>query len=355
MGYRQFPSIRNGRNAREQDVEHAWSQVVAGMIAASPDLILIAGDVFHRARVSGYAIEAWLTGLSGLLAGTDATIHVVNGNHESARTSETRCPNNLAEVLDSERICIYDTASVVEDTDYQLTALPFESGGARKFQIPEKIPGKVNILVIHGAIQAPGINKYYADEKCPHIDHLARHFDVIAAGDLHDHTLLENDHGCIAAYSGSIEYTSTNFWPEDRKGFVLIDTEERTTQFQPIKTRAVRDLVADDCTDAEALNIYLAALRESPTVRDLDEPIVRVVVPGFDRAERAGIDHSIVRAIKAQCLHFQLDIRTVQTGASGKGEASRGRSLRDMADEFFSEAPPKVRDRALSLIDERWV
>ena len=39
-----------GRNQRELDVEHAWSRVVDAVVARDPDLVTIAGDVFHHPR-----------------------------------------------------------------------------------------------------------------------------------------------------------------------------------------------------------------------------------------------------------------------------------------------------------------
>ncbi|MCY3677909.1 MAG: metallophosphoesterase [Gemmatimonadetes bacterium] len=355
LGYRAMPAIRNGRNAREQDIEDAWGRVIDGMVAAQPEIACFAGDLFHRARVSNHALAAYLRGLGSLLWNTQAEVFVLTGNHEASRTAETLSPNALADVLDHPRLHLADRASTWSDEQIQVTLLPFQTGRSETFRFPEKDPGKVNLLAIHGAIQAPGINPFYASESCPHINDLARHFDVIAAGDFHDHMMLENDHGCLAFYAGSIEYSSSNFWPEAPKGWVLADTEARTAEFQPIQTRTVIDLQADDCTDAEALNTFLDALLGCATIRQAkSQPIVRVVVPDFDRSERGGISHDLLKRLKAKCLHFKLDVRTEKNGAGAGTETFHARSLRDMFDEFFAEDPEDVRERAAALVDERW-
>ena len=356
LGYRAYPTVRLGRNAREQDVESAWDQMIDAMVLAAPDLVVISGDVFHRARVSNFALSAYLCGLRVLIESTQANIVVLTGNHEAARTAETLSPNELTEVFGHPRLHAIKSHTWWSEDDYQIMAIPFETGGGEAVSPPPRVPGKVNILAIHGAIQAPGIPKFYADEKCISIDYLAEHFDVVCAGDMHDHTMLENDGGCIAFYPGSTEYTSNNIWAEDPKGWVLVDTEAGTAEFQRIETRRVVDLVGTEgCRSAEGLNASLAEILEQPQMFD-GEPIMRLVVKDFDRADRPNIDHKLVKQIKSMCLHFRLDVQCA-TATNGAGEVStyRARSLQDMATEFFAGDPSSVRDRALSLIDERWI
>ncbi|MDE2985904.1 MAG: metallophosphoesterase [Gemmatimonadota bacterium] len=363
LGYSQFPAIRNGRNAREFDIYATWHRVVNSICEHSPDLVTIAGDVFHRSRVSNHAIRAYLLGLNTILRRTYAEIHIVQGNHEASRSAAVMCPNEIAHTLDSAgRIFTYATAETHFDAEerYILTALPFETVARPNFIFPVTDPGKPSVLVIHGAIQAPGISKFYAGDNCPHIDDLAKHFDVICAGDYHDMTMLENDH-CPAFYSGSIDFTSTNFWPErSDKGWMLVELDSgKAPALLPMNMeppRPVIDLTATGCTDAERLNRYLDELYDHRAVEGADdEPIMRVVVPGFDRSDRPNIDQTLVKRLKAQCLHFQLDLRTVSAADdNGDAQTFQTRSLRDMFDEFFAGDPKPVRERAATLIDERW-
>ena len=48
LGFRQFTTVKQGRNAREMDVLDTWKGVVKDICASQPDLITIAGDVHHR-------------------------------------------------------------------------------------------------------------------------------------------------------------------------------------------------------------------------------------------------------------------------------------------------------------------
>jgi len=361
LGYRQFPAVRNGRNAREFDVLTTWGRIVDQIANERPDVVTIAGDVFHRSRVSNHAITGYLSGLNTILRHTDADIHIVQGNHEASRSAEVMCPNEIAETLRaSHRLFTHSTADTFHDPAgrYMLTALPFETKRRPNFIFPVRGEGIPSILVIHGAIRAPGISKFYAGDRCPDINDLARHFDIICAGDLHDATVLENDHDCLAFYSGSIDFTSTNFWAEDpRKGWALVDATAKTLAWKrPEPVRDVIDFKCEDCTDAEALNAYLAALLDTVSIKEAEvQPIVRVVVPRFARSERGGISHDLLKRLKAKCLHFQLDVRTEKpSGAGADSGAFRARSVRDMADEFFADDPKPVRARAYALIDERW-
>ena len=371
LGFRQFTTTKQGRNARELDVLDTWKGVVKDICDARPDIITIAGDVFHRSRVSNHAILGFLDGIRDLLEFTEADIHIVQGNHEASRSAEVMSPNELAYPVDtwSNRVWIHRTADTYYDPadGYALTALPFETGGGREFIFPQKKAGRPSILVIHAPIRAPGIPKFYADETCRHIDDLAPHFDYILAGDLHDMTslVLQNEHDCVAFYSGSIDYTSNNIWADSvDKGWVLVDTMGDTLIGEPNPTvgfrkspklRPVHSPSAPVET-AEELNEHLRALDGSDMLNLAGRrPIVRLTAPQFDKTQRASIDQAVVKRIKRKCLHFELDLRYRTVKKSGDGTPTfRPRSLRSLADEFFEADKPPVRARALSLIDERW-
>ncbi|MDH3455727.1 MAG: metallophosphoesterase, partial [Gemmatimonadota bacterium] len=53
LGFRQYHRLTaNGINQREADVASAFRNVIEGVIAAAPDLVIIAGDLFNSVRPS---------------------------------------------------------------------------------------------------------------------------------------------------------------------------------------------------------------------------------------------------------------------------------------------------------------
>ena len=57
LGFRQFHRLTtNGINQREVDVAQAFRAAVDGMIEAAPDLVVVAGDLFHSVRPTNTAI-----------------------------------------------------------------------------------------------------------------------------------------------------------------------------------------------------------------------------------------------------------------------------------------------------------
>ena len=364
LGYRAYPQVRDGRNAREKDIEDSWLRVVEGICRADPDVVTIAGDLFHRSRVSTFALRAYLMGLLRLLTDTKAEIYVAQGNHECARSAEVLGPNeiggHLAQIYPGRLYLCTFAHTFTHHRNYNVTVMPFSTGPAKRFKLPEK-GDKPNILVIHEAIQAPGIPKFYAHEKCVHIDKLAKHFDVVAAGDLHDHRELENDEGCIAFYSGAIDAASNNIWAESYpKGWVLVDLEAKEARFHPVSTRPVLQLEAPKgmARTAEELNEYLAEelneYLDGYNDAGKPAPIIRLTVPEFDPSERLAVDQRLVKELKRLCLHFELNLDFKGVREAREASVER-KSLQAMAEEFFAGDRPAVRRQALGHIDERWV
>ena len=77
-----------GLNLREADVYAAWDRLIAAAIAAKPDVVIHAGDLFDRVRPSNRAIDRALEGLHRLSQAGLPTI-IVAGNHETPRLRET--------------------------------------------------------------------------------------------------------------------------------------------------------------------------------------------------------------------------------------------------------------------------
>src|SRR5215207_9958929 len=93
LGFRQYQrQTPAGLNQREADVAAAFRKAIDSVIELRPDLIVIAGDVFHAVRPTNPAILAAYTHFTRLVQMLpDAIIVMVAGNHDMPRTTETGC------------------------------------------------------------------------------------------------------------------------------------------------------------------------------------------------------------------------------------------------------------------------
>src|SRR5688500_19308979 len=109
LGYRQYQRLTpTGINQREADIAGALKRAVDRTVELRPDLVLMAGDIFHNVRPTNPAILHAFRQFSRLRqALPDSTIVMVAGNHDTPRSSETGCILKLfgdlgIEVVDGE-------------------------------------------------------------------------------------------------------------------------------------------------------------------------------------------------------------------------------------------------------------
>ena len=95
--HRQTPA---GINQREADVAHAFRAAIDGVIAARPDAVVIAGDLFHSVRPTNAAIVFAFRQFQRLReALPEAPIVLIAGNHDTPRSVETGSILRLFEEL----------------------------------------------------------------------------------------------------------------------------------------------------------------------------------------------------------------------------------------------------------------
>src|SRR5258708_40137421 len=110
LGFRQFDRLTpRGTNQREADVADAFRRAVDDLLEQQPDLILIAGDVFHSVRPTNAAILFFFQQaqrVHGALP--DTPIVMIAGNHDTPRSTETGTILRLHDPLGAEDVA--DTA-----------------------------------------------------------------------------------------------------------------------------------------------------------------------------------------------------------------------------------------------------
>jgi exonuclease SbcD len=317
LGYRAYHRVNaRGGNVRESDVADAFRQAVNRLVELRPDLVLVAGDVFHTVRPSNTSIADAFRQFS-LLANRlpDVPIVMIAGNHDSPRSADTGNILNLFREIDGVRVVCDECRSIrLPEIDTSILCLPHVS-----LSTGEEVPmepdsgSRHNVLMLHGTIEGES-----ADQKLRYISEYGgavipegkidpAQWDYVALGHYH----LCQDLAPNMWYSGGLERTSANIWFErDEKGFLVYGTKTGRAEFEPVNTRAMVDLPRIEAggLGAEELDETIRASVER--IPDgLAQKIVRLVIYDVPRAVVRELNHKRIREWKAEAVHFHLDAR----------------------------------------------
>ena len=343
LGFRQFDKTnRAGANQREADVAEAFKRAVDGVLAAQPDVVLIAGDLFHAVRPPNSAILAMFAQLQRLRG---VPVLAVSGNHDTPRSAETASILGLYRAL-GVQLAQGQVERFVLD-GLTVTAVP--SAAARTVGTLDPVPGTRNVLLLHAAIP-----------KEIEVSALDRGWDYCALGDYH----VAHQVGPRAWYAGSLDYVATNAWGElaeeaerglPGKGWLLVELGEGepVVTFQPIEPpRRVLSLPAIDATNLGAADID-AALAATLGAVELAGAWARLVVENVSLITKRSIDHQALRRLKAAALNLQIEWRRPAAEApTVAARAVRMRRLDQIVDAFLGDRqlPEDVdRDRLRAL------
>jgi DNA repair exonuclease SbcCD nuclease subunit len=365
LGYRAYNRITSqGVNRREADVFKAFQSAMAKVAEIQPDLILIAGDLFHVVRPSNLMIQHTFREFAALRAKTDAPVVIIGGNHDSPRSADTGCILDLLANLPGIHVAHSEYVQVkLDNLDTSVfclchRALPHVSS----LRIEPDPSSKRNILLAHGTVE--GVVRHAYDlYELSRSQVITDAWDYIAFGHYHCFTELAPN----AFYAGSLEYTSTSIWSEARpatdlpddlrgKGFIEYDLDDRKlVAFHKIDTREVIDVRPIDANGVPAadLNTMIERRIEGVPGGHTDK-IIRLVIENLPRSVQTDLDFTLVRRIRAEALHFELQLRPPsRSGRSGEGrDTGVARPLEEEWEEFAKayEAPGGVeRDRLVTL------
>ena len=363
LGFRQFDrQTPRGTNQREADVAEAFRRAVDDLLEQRPDLIVIAGDLFHSVRPTNAAILFCFRQLQRLRTGLPETpIVVIAGEHDTPRSTETGTILRLYEALGVEIAVEEPRRIVLPRLDCAVLAVPHQAlvKAERPALRPEPGGPTLNVLLAHGVHgglgEERGTLEYGGAELSREI--LApEKWDYIALG--HYHTAQS-----IAAnawYSGSLEYLPPNPWGQiqdeaaqraagkgkkerNGKGYLLVELPGARIAFRPIApARRHLDLppIRGAGLNAKELDAQIA---ERVKAAKIDDQIVRLLVWDVDRATARDLDHAAIRAYKARALNFQLDLRRPPQesqrtlGAAGAG--AKRQTLTETVRDFLGRRP----------------
>ena len=356
--HRQTPS---GINQREADVAGAFRSAIDGVIARRPDVVVIAGDLFHSVRPTNAAIVFAFRQFQRLREALPAApIVLIAGNHDTPRSSETGSILRLFEELGIDVAAEDARRLVYPALDLSILAVPHQAliAGERPLLRPEG-PERHQVLVIHGEVEgvfpADRSTVEYGGAVLGLADFAADAWSYVAWGHYH----VQHEVAPHAWYAGALEYVSSNVWGElhdeaehrlEGKGWLLADLATGTTERQPVPlARRVLDLapIAAEGMSAGALDAAIGErVRGAPG--GIANQIARLVVRDVPRHVARELDHTAVRAYKAEALHFQLDLRRPEVARSvGVAAPGRRQTLPDLVRAYLARRPlPAEVDRA---------
>ena len=336
LGFRQYQRLSSaGNNQREADVARAARHAIDALIAAAPDLILIAGDVFHQVRPSNPMILFALRELTRLRhALPDTPVVMIAGNHDLPRAAETGCI-----------LALFRTVGITV-IEHEPERLRFNDLGLSLFAVPDRLGQPLpalttdpnahwNVLLLHGEVQGVLPDRAVMVDRSPSEVTVAElqesPWDYVALGHYHVHRQVAER----AWYAGSLDYVSTNAWGEiaeqrqhgvPGKGFAVHDLVTGEHTFVPVPSD--RRFLELEPVDARALAPAdvdaLVADRIAQVAGGIDDAVVRLVVRDIPRHVARDLDHKAIRDYKRRALHFQLDTRKPELVRTRTGSGAAG-------------------------------
>ena len=310
------------------------------MIELAPEMVLIAGDVFHQVRPTNTAIlHAYLQFARLRAALPDSEIVMVAGNHDTPRAAETGCILRLfvplgIHVIDAE-------AQALEFPALDVSVLAVADNQHERPRLAPPGTHRWNVLVLHGEVEGMlgpfAATHETATQEIPQDDLHVAQWDYIALGHYHVYRRIAPNQ----FYSGSIDYTSTNTWGErieeamagvPGKGIIEHDLATGAHTFHALP--ASREFVDLPIVSARGLTTEEVNARIEDAVEScpgrIDDKVVRLVVRDLPRHITRQLDHKQLREFRRRALHFHLDTRRPEIiRAVGQGAPGRRPSLAD--------------------------
>lgn len=352
LGYSQY-----GLEARRQDFEAAFNELVNKTIELKPDFMIIAGDLFHQPRPSNVTLEHTVRTFKRL---RDASIPVltVDGSHDSAPNSIT---STILYPLDSAGLIYHlprhEQACWNKEGVCYVYGIPnFRSRRKTEEALPTFLQNNpptpkancANIFVFHGGVDLPNVKPPYIEAELPPAL-LPEGFNYFAAGHIHER-FLGKLKGGVLAYSGS---TETVNYEEGKyqKGFYHVHVNEGGFfQSEFIELASPRRFVVLE-QEFTGLNAHKITAQTVQTVREADEkgaiiiPVLKGVLPA--EASRTEIDLSLIRAAAEKALLVHPIMLLKETAVSDE-------IVRSIFESEFKDLKTKAYEYFLQIFGERY-
>jgi DNA repair exonuclease SbcCD nuclease subunit len=352
LGYAQY-----GLEARRQDFDNAFKEVVDKTIELKPDFMIIAGDLFHQARPSNVTLENTIRSFKRL---KDSNIPVltVDGSHDSA-------PNTITGTI----LYPLDSAGLIHH-------LPRHSGACwrkpdccyvygipnfhNKHKTEEALPKFItenpptpdsklfNIFVFHAAVDLPSVKPPYIEaEVSP--EQLPNNFDYYAAGHVHERYLAKFKTGFLA-YSGCTE-TADYREAKYHKGFFQVTVNEKcevTPEFIELESNrkfVIFEQEFSGMASAKITELAIQLVKNADSEGAIIIPVLKGNLPA--EASRTEIDIAKIRSAGEKALLVHPIVLLKETAVSDE-------IVRSIFESEFKDLKTKAFEYFLQIFSERY-
>ena len=353
LGYRKYSRVTSeGINQREADIAAAFRETVQRVAIVKPDIILIAGDLFHSVRPSNATLSFAFKNLKRLAAATKAPIIIVAGNHESPRRVDTGSALMLLKEIDG----VYVADTQLEWFDFPelslcVCAVPHAAlESVQTTDLRARDTFSYNLLVTHLQTGDSWMSDIGGHEKPLQFFNPAQ-WDYVALGHVH----LMKQVGFNSFYSGSIEHTSLNIWAESEvnKGFLEFELPKQSWKFHeltsPREVVILSPLDGPYESSTELESRVKSRLRSVPG--GLAGKIVRLQVRGAPRELLRLIYQKSFKEFRAEALHLALEFIPQVVGQKNLSSERAGiKRLEDELIQFCTATAPVGKSEMLNDI-----
>jgi DNA repair exonuclease SbcCD nuclease subunit len=352
LGYSQY-----GLEARRQDFDNVFAEIVEKTIELKPDFMIIAGDLFHHARPSNVTLENAIRNFKRL---TDAGIPVltVDGSHDSA-------PNAITGTI----LYPLDSAGLIYHLPRHEGACWRKSGCCYVYGVPnfrtrrkteEALPAFMeqnppaadpavsNIFVFHMAVDLPTVKPPYIEAEAPP-ELLPEGFDYYAAGHVHKRFTGKFKTGLLA-YSGSTETVSYDEAKQE-KGFFHVKINEKgkiLQEFVELSSPRKFTVLEQDfsgMTAAKITDMAVQLVKGADAEETVIIPVLNGVLPA--EASRAEVDISLIRSAAEKALLVHPVVLLKESAISDE-------YVRSIFESEFKDLKTKAFEYFLQIFSERY-
>jgi DNA repair protein SbcD/Mre11 len=352
LGYAQY-----GLDARRQDFDNAFQELVDKTIQLKPDFMIIAGDLFHQARPSNNTLENTIRSFKRL---KDANIPVltVDGSHDSA-------PNIITGTI----LYPLDSAGLIHHLPRHAGACWSKTDLCYVYGIPnyhnrhktqEMLPkflaenpptpkaGVGNIFVFHGALDLPNVKPPYIEAEISP-EQLPDGFCYYAAGHVHERFLDKFKSGLLA-YSGCTE-TADYREAKCNKGFFYVRVNGKgVAEPEVVELSCPRRFIIIEqdfsaMTSTKITELAAQMVKEADAEGAVLIPILRGTLPA--EANRGEIDLSKIRAAAEKALLVHPIVLLKESAVADE-------IVRSIFESNFKDLKTKSYEYFLQIFNERY-
>ena len=307
LGYAQY-----GLEARREDFDKAFQELVDKTIELKPDFMIIAGDLFHQPRPSNVTLENAIRNF-GRLREAGIPVLTVDGSHDSAPNVIT---GTIMNPLDSAGLVYHlprheGACWRKPDCCYVYGVPNFRTRRRTEEMLPVFMeqnkpspnPDLFNIFTFHMALDLPSVKPPYIEAEAPP-ELIPEGFNYYAAGHVHT-PYMEKFKTGLLVYSGCTETVNYDE-AKIRKGFYHVKVDETgkaSAEFVELESPRKFVVLDQDFTGVTPSKITELAVQ---LVKGADEegviiiPVLKGVLPA--EASRAEIDVAQIRSASEQAL-----------------------------------------------------